>query len=331
MQLHLFSNAPNLYEETHLTPSKPVLVVGSINTDLVSTTSRIPLAGETILGRDFKIYPGGKGANQAVAVAQLGHPVRIIGRVGSDSFGHEARTHLNRAGVDTELVETHEGPSGIAVICVSETGENSIIVTPGANGSLTPAYLDQHRCVIRDAGAVLTQLEIPLETVEYLSEICWREGVPLILDPAPAATLADRVLRHVRWLTPNQGEAAFYANDSAELMKIEPREALQRLQQKGVQGVLLKLGKEGVLVGDRDGRISAMPAFDVEAIDTTAAGDAFNGGFAVGLMMGMSVVESARFATAVAGISVTRPGAQPSMPTKQEVEQFMAEQAAKVP
>lgn len=310
---------------------KPVLVVGSINTDLVSTTDRIPLAGETVLGSEFKIYPGGKGANQAVAVARLGYPVGMIGCVGSDSFGREARTHLNNAGVDTELVETHDGPSGIAVICVSKTGENSIIVTRGANGSLTPTYVEQHRSAIRNASAVLTQLEIPLETVECLSEICWREGVPLILDPAPAATLADGVFKQVRWLTPNRGEAAFYAGDSAETKETDPRKALERLLQNGAQGILLKLGKEGVLVGEREGKIEFVPAFDVEAIDTTAAGDAFNGGFAVGLMKGMSVMESARFATAVAGISVTRLGAQPSMPTLREVEQFIAEQAARVP
>lgn len=304
--------------------------MGSINTDLVSVTARIPLAGETVLGSDFKIYPGGKGANQAVAVARLGYPVRMIGRVGNDSFGREARIHLNSAGVDTELVKTNEGPSGIAVICVSATGDNSIIVTPGANGTLAPSHLEQHYLEIRNAGAVLTQLEIPLETVEYLAEICSREGIPLILDPAPAVTLSDSLFKHITWLTPNLAEATFYAN-GVGATEFEPRRAVQKLLQKGAHGVVLKLGQEGVVVGDGDGKINALPAFDVQAIDTTAAGDAFNGGFAVGLMKGMNVVESARFATAVAGISVTRQGAQPSMPTLKEVEQFVADQAAKVP
>lgn len=309
---------------------KPIVVVGSINTDLVSVTARIPLAGETVLGSDFKIYPGGKGANQAVAVARLGYPVRMIGRVGSDSFGREARIHLNSAGVDTDLVETDDGPSGIAVICVSATGENSIIVTPGANGTLSPSRLAQHHAEIRNAGAVLTQLEIPLETVEYLAEICSREGIPLILDPAPAANLPDSLFKHVLWLTPNLTEAGFYANQGVGAMEFEPRSAVRRLRQRGVHGVLLKLGNKGAVLGDEDGKIETLPAFEVQAIDTTAAGDAFNGGFAVGLMKGMNAVESARFATAAAAISVTRPGAQPSMPTLNEVEQFIAEQTTKV-
>lgn len=313
-----------------MSKSKPIVVVGSINTDLVSVTARIPLAGETVLGSDFKIYPGGKGANQAVAVARLGYPVRMIGRVGSDSFGREARIQLNSAGVDTDLVETNDGPSGIAVICVSATGENSIIVTPGANGTLAPSHLAQHHAEIRNAGAVLTQLEIPLETVEWLAEICSREGIPLILDPAPAANLADTLFKHVSWLTPNLTEAVFYANEGVGATEFEPRRAVRRLRQRGVHGVLLKLGKNGAVLGDGDGKIETLPGFEVQAIDTTAAGDAFNGGFAVGLMKGMNVVESARFATAVAAISVTRPGAQPSMPTLNEVEQFIAEQTAKV-
>ncbi|HTU49920.1 MAG TPA: ribokinase [Acidobacteriaceae bacterium] len=310
---------------------KPIVVVGSINTDLVSVTARIPLAGETVPGSDFKIYPGGKGANQAVAVARLGYPVRMIGRVGSDSFGREARIHLNSAGVDTDLVGTNDGPSGIAVICVSSTGENSIIVTPGANGTLSPSHLAQRHAEIRTAGVVLTQLEIPLETVQYLAEICSREGIPLILDPAPAANLPDSLFKRVSWLTPNLTEAAFYANEGVGTAEFEPRSAVRQLRQKGLHGVLLKLGHEGVIVGDGDGKIESLPAFDVQAVDTTAAGDAFNGGFAVGLMNRMNVLESARFATAVAAISVTRPGAQPSMPTLNEVEQFIAEHPARVP
>lgn len=313
-----------------MSKSKPIVVVGSINTDLVSVTARIPLAGETVSGSDFKIYPGGKGANQAVAIARLGYPVRMIGRVGSDSFGREARTHLKSAGVDTDLVGTDQGPSGIAVICVSASGENSIIVTPGANGTLAPSHLDQHQAEIRNAGAVLTQLEIPLETVVYLAEICSREGIPLILDPAPAANLPDSLFKHVSWLTPNLTEAIFYANARRSASEFEPRIAVRQLRQRGVHGVLLKLGNKGTVLGDGDCKIETLPAFQVQAIDTTAAGDAFNGGFAVGLMKGMSPVESARFATAVAAISVTRPGAQPSMPTLNEVEQFIAEQTARV-
>lgn len=313
----------------HLSNLKPVVVVGSINTDLVTVTPRIPTAGETVLGSDFKIYPGGKGANQAVAVARLGYPVRMIGRVGSDSFGREALMHLNRAAVDTGLVEVNEGPSGIAVICVSSDGDNSIIVTPGANGTLTPAHLDQLYAEIKNAGAVLAQLEIPLDTVEHLAEICSREAIPFILDPAPASTLPDSLFKHVTWLTPNLTEATFYTKEDVGTTKFDPGSVVEHLRRKHVQGVLLKLGQDGVVVGAGEDKIEAVPAFDVQAVDTTAAGDAFNGGFAVGLMKGMSVIESARFASAVAGISVTRHGAQPSMPTLREVEQFIAEQAAR--
>jgi ribokinase len=306
---------------------KPIVVVGSINTDLVSVTERIPLVGETVLGGSFQIHPGGKGANQAVAVARLGYPVRMIGRLGSDSFGREARAHLENAGVDTGLVGTSEGPSGVATICVSSKGENCIIVTPGANALVTPADVDAHAEVIRNAGAVLAQLEIPLETVEYLSKICSREQVPLILDPAPAADLPESVFRNLAWLTPNQTEANHYARRCSDAAQDDTTSMVQRILRLGIQGLVLKLGAAGAVVAENTGNVATVSAFEVKAVDTTAAGDAFNGGFAVGLMKGLNPAESARFASAVAAISVTRRGAQPSMPTIKEVEQFIAEHA----
>lgn len=303
---------------------KPIVVVGSINTDLVSITDRIPIVGETVLGRSFQIHPGGKGANQAVAVARLGYPVRMIGRLGSDSFGRDARTHLENAGVDTELVGTSEGPSGVATICVSAQGENCIVVTPGANSLVTPADLDAHAEVICNAGAVLTQLEIPIETVDYLAALCSRQRVPLILDPAPAADLPKSVFKNLAWLTPNQTEANHYAWGCGGVAEGDAGSIVPRLVQLGIQGLVLKMGAQGAMVAGSVGAISTISAFAVEAVDTTAAGDAFNGGFAVGLMKGFSPIESARFASAVAAISVTRHGAQPSMPTLNEVEQFIA-------
>lgn len=305
---------------------KPIVVVGSINTDLVSLTDRIPLVGETVLGSDFKIYPGGKGANQAVAIARLGYPVRMIGRVGTDSFGRDALEHLKSAGVDTKLVGTSDGSSGIAVICVSAKGENSIIVTPGANATLTPSDVDEHISVIRGASAVLAQLEIPIETVERLGELCAQEGVPFLLDPAPAAVLPDNLFLYITWFTPNQMEAAFYANGKADGTQFKSSVVADELLRKGVRGVVLKMGADGVFLSTSEGALESIPAYAVRAVDTTAAGDAFNGGFAVGLAKGMSPIESARFASAVAGISVTRRGAQSSMPTIQEVEQFLAQQ-----
>ncbi|WP_231737828.1 ribokinase [Terracidiphilus gabretensis] len=307
---------------------KPIVVVGSINTDLVSLTERIPLAGETVLGSDFKIYPGGKGANQAVAIARLGYPVRMIGRVGTDSFGRDALQHLKSAGVDAELVGTSDGSSGIAVICVSAKGENSIIVTPGANATLTPPDVDEHISVIRGASAVLAQLEIPIETVEHLGELCAQEGVPFLLDPAPAAVLPGRLFSRITWFTPNQMEAAFYANGKADGTQFKSSSIADELLRKGVHGVVLKMGADGVSVFTNERDLESIPAYAVQAVDTTAAGDAFNGGFAVGLAKGMSPIESARFASAVAGISVTRRGAQSSMPTIQEVEEFLVQQTS---
>lgn len=306
---------------------KPIVVVGSINTDLVSVTERIPLAGETVLGSSFQIHPGGKGANQAVAVARLGYPVRMIGRLGSDSFGREARTHLENAGVDTGLVGTSDGPSGVATICVSSKGENCIVVTPGANWLITPADLDAHAQVIREAGAVLAQLEIPLKTVEYLAQICSRAQVPLILDPAPAADLPAGIFKNVTWLTPNQTEAKHYAPGCEGGLNGDVKVMVREVLELGVRGLVLKLGAQGAIVAEGIGSICMVPAFKVKAVDTTAAGDAFNGGFAVGLMRGLNPAESARFASAAAAIAVTRAGAQPSMPTIDEVEQFIAEHA----
>ena len=298
---------------------KPVVVVGSINTDLVAVTSRIPVVGETIFGKDFQIHPGGKGANQAVAVGRLGYPVRLIGRLGNDAFGSQLRTHLTSAGVDIAGVATSEGASGVAVVVVSDDGENIIVVTPGANANVTPQDLDTNLEIIRQAGIVLAQLEIPLETVEHLAGICSREGVPLILDPAPARELPSGIFKHIHWLTPNETEAAFFTG----MAGLDPAEIANVILNKGSRGVVLKMGGHGAFLAAKTGFAESVIAFPVKAIDTTAAGDAFNGGFATALMLGKSPLESAQFANAVAGISVTRAGAQPSMPSMAEVEAFL--------
>ena len=309
---------------------KPIVVVGSINTDLVAIARRIPAIGETVIGTDFQIHPGGKGANQAVAVARLGYPVRLIGRLGNDSFGAQLKTHLEQAGVDIVGVSTSEGTSGVAVIVVSHQGENSIVVTPGANAKVTPQDLEANIGIIRGAGAVLAQLEIPIETVEALSLICAREDVPLILDPAPAKALPPEMFKHIAWFTPNQTEAEFFAGNHLNgASKLAPADVAALILRKGSSGVVLKMGAEGVYLASTSGEGEAVPAFEVEAVDTTAAGDAFNGAFATGLMLGKSALQSARFATAVAGISVTRAGAQPSMPGMAEVQQFLDDHSAR--
>jgi ribokinase len=307
---------------------KPIVVVGSINTDLVSVTRRIPSVGETVIGTEFHVHPGGKGANQAVAIARLGYPVKLIGRLGNDDFGSQLRSHLERAGVNIAGVAISEGTSGVAVIVVSERGENSIVVTPGANSKVTPQDIESNLDSIRNAGMVLAQLEIPIETVDYLAAICAREGVPLILDPAPAMKLPPSIFNRIAWLTPNQSEAAFYI-DGAELAANGhlPDEIAKELLSKGSHGVVLKMGERGAFLASGEINGTPIPAFKLHAVDTTAAGDAFNGGFATGLMLGKSPAESARFASAVAGISVTRSGAQPSMPSMTEVERFLQDSA----
>jgi ribokinase len=304
---------------------KPIVVVGSINMDLVATAGRIPVVGETVAGNDFQTHHGGKGANQAVAVARLGYPVELIGRLGTDRFGDELCEGLTREGVDVTGVKRVDGSSGIAVIVVSSRGENSIVVIPGANATLSATDLEGYVEQIRGASMVLAQLEVPMETVLRLAEMCAREGVPLMLDPAPAQTLPDQMLPLITWFTPNETEAEFFAN----CLRPQDNEAdhtaavSQALLQTGVRNLLLKRGERGFYVAAAGGESKSHPAYTVSAVDTTAAGDAFNGAFAVALANGTSPFESASFAAAAAAISVTRIGAQSSMPTLKEVEGYL--------
>ena len=305
-----------------------IVVVGSINIDLVVTAPRIPVPGETIQGDDFHQHFGGKGANQAVAAARLGYPVEMIGRVGTDGLGEQARRSLAEAGVDVGGVESAEGPSGVASITVNRSGQNTIVISPGANAHVTPEYLDRHQERIRRAGMVLAQLEIPMSTVEHLAELCERYGVPLILDPAPAHKVSAELMRRVAWFTPNETEAAFYRRETEQEQDgADPEKVAQSFLKKGVNAVAMKLGSKGVLVATRDERPAIVPALSVKAVDTTAAGDAFNGAFAVGLMRGMSRLEAAQFACAASALSVTRRGAQPSMPSLEEVDSLLREYA----
>jgi ribokinase len=303
---------------------RPIVVVGSINLDLVAGADHIPQVGETITGKSFNTFFGGKGANQAVAAAKLGYPVSMVGNVGNDSFGSQLRKGLSEVGVDTTHVSTVENSSGTALITIGSGGENSIVVVPGANGDLTPKALEKAAPVLERAGFILAQLEIPLETVEYLSEFAERHSVPFILDPAPARELPKTLLRRITWITPNETETQQLLRNHEQ----NPSDAADELLALGVQNVLLKLGSRGCLIARPSNAKEMIPAFAVEAVDTTAAGDAFNAGFAVGLLRGYSPHRSATFASAVAAISVTRAGAQPSMPSADEVEQFLRKQPA---
>jgi ribokinase len=302
---------------------KPIVIVGSINMDLVARASRIALAGETLIGTDFDTTPGGKGANQAVAAARLGHPVIMLGAVGEDVFGNALLANLKSAGVQTSAVARVSGPSGVAQIQVADNGQNSIVVVPGANALVDPALLDIHQELIQSAGIVLCQLELPLETILYTIEICASAGVQVMLDPAPAAPLPGVVFTEVAWFTPNESEAALYVGE-----ELSVEESAQHLLVRGLKGVVLKRGPEGAYVATDEGRAEWVPAFPVEAIDTVGAGDCFNGAFAVALMEGFDPWSAARFASAAAAISVTRRGAQASMPTRAEVDQFLASRNA---
>jgi ribokinase len=300
-----------------------IAVVGSINMDLVASVERIPAAGETVRGWDFQTHPGGKGANQAVAAARLGGRVRMLGKVGRDAAGELLLARLQDAGVDLACVAREDGPTGVALISVQPEGENSIVVVPGANAALTPEFVDAHRETVLGAAMVLVQLEVPIATVEHLAVLCGQHGVPLVLDPAPAQRLPEEVFRHLLWFTPNETEAAFYLGEQTIT---DAEQAARRLLSLGMKGVALKLGARGVVLATQDGTMERLPAFEVEAVDTTAAGDTWNGGFAVGLTSGWSVKEAGRFAAAAAAISVTRRGAQPSMPTREEVERLLQRQ-----
>jgi len=287
--------------------------------DMVTLTPRIPRTGETVIGSGFGTTPGGKGANQAVAAARLGYPVHMVGSVGSDVYGPVLLDKLSQAGVGVTAVESVDGPSGLAPMFVSESGENAIVVVQGANGKVDAATVDRHAELIRSAGMVLCQLEIPMATISYTLVLCAEAGVPVMLDPAPAAALPEAIWNQVSWLTPNETEAAHYlAGDTS------PEEAAQRLLEKGIKGVVLKRGGEGSYVAVAGGKGAWVPAFKVDAIDTVGAGDCFNGAFAVGLLEGLDPWAAARFASAAAAISVTRRGAQASMPSRADVDKFLA-------
>ena len=307
---------------------KPIIVVGSINMDLVAHARQIPVPGQTVIGTGFDTTPGGKGANQAVAAARLGYPVKMIGAVGApregnfDVFGQALLDNLAEAGVDTASVARVSGPSGIASILVAENGENSIVVVPGANAKMDCATIDRQAALIRSAGMVLCQLELPLETVRHTLALCAEAGVPVVLDPAPAAQLPNEAFRQATWFTPNETEAAFYLGAISA-----PEQAARQLLDMGLKGVVLKRGAEGAYVAVAGGKAAWVKPFSVQAVDTVAAGDCFNGAFAVALLEGQDPWAAARFASAAAAISVTRRGAQASMPSRAEVDAFLTARA----
>ncbi len=301
----------------------PIVVIGSSNTDMVVRVPRIPRPGETVLGKDFLMNPGGKGANQAVAASRAGGRVSLVARLGDDIFGRQAIENFLRDGIDVRFVRRSPGtPSGVALINVDGSGENSISVAPGANALLSVSDVEAADELLSTAGILLLQLETPLEAVVAAARMARSRGVPVILNPAPASRLSGDVLGLVSVLTPNESEAASLTGLPLENERTAER-AAGRLRRSGVRAVVITMGERGAYVSS-DEFSGLIPSFKVEPVDTTAAGDVFNGTLAVGLAEKKSLAESLRFAMAAAALSVTKPGAQASAPRRWAIEEFLA-------
>ncbi len=302
--------------------TSPIYIIGSSNTDMVVKSGRLPAPGETILGGTFFMNAGGKGANQAVAAARLGGNVSLIANLGDDLFGRQAHTQFHKEGINTDFITFDTAhPSGVALITVDAQGENCIAVAPGANGNLTPDLLRTFFNFIASPAIVLVQLEIPITTVEFIIEQCSALSIPIIVNPAPANKILDDVWKHVFVITPNETEAELLTgirivdDDSA-------RKAAQAFHQKGIKNVVITLGKRGAYWSDNmsDGFVAAP---SVSVVDTTAAGDCFSGALAVALAEKKSLAQAVKFASVSASISVTRMGAQASLPSRKEVDTIL--------
>lgn len=306
-----------------------IVVVGSLNMDLVACAARIPVVGETLTGHTYFDEPGGKGANQAYAVARLGGQVAMLGRVGSDDFGRRMRENLQQVGCDVSRLATiPDSVSGIALIFVADDGHNSIIIVPGANDQLSPNDVEAEReGLLKGSSLVLLQLENPLPTVMEAARVAHSVGARVVLDPAPAPPkpLPNELLQMVDVLTPNETEAAILAGmQPSRLDANQAAEIAEKLRGRGAKSVVVKLGDQGCLLAE-DGTPRPLPAPKVKAVDTTAAGDVFNGGLAVGLAEGVTLAQACEFANAAAALSVTRMGTQAATPSRNEVDAFIAQ------
>jgi ribokinase len=307
-----------------------IVVVGSLNMDLVARAPRIPVVGETIIGDSYFAEPGGKGANQAYAAARLGGKVAMIGCVGTDEFGKRMRDNLSSTGCDVSSISAEHGSSGVALIFVSANGQNSIVVVSGANAKLKPEHIKQNEQRLKNVKVLLLQLESPIPSVIAAAKAARRAGAIVILDPAPAPAhaLPAELLQNIDILTPNETEGTALAG--LPLGSLDPEKAVQvgnSLRNLGVPTVIMKLGEQGCMViSDKGVSLYATP--NVDAIDTTAAGDVFNAALAVALSEGHDLHLACKFANNAAALSVTRPGAQIAAPSRSEVEIFQTEQLA---
>lgn len=307
-----------IYTHTLFMKKNRIVVIGSSNTDMVVYSQHIPKPGETVLGGKFKMNPGGKGANQAVAAARLGGNVMFVASVGSDMFGKESVQNFKSAGIDSSLVTIRENvASGIALILVDEKGENSISVASGANSSITIADIERARPAIKKASFLLIQLEIPLPIVSYAISVATQEQCPVILNPAPALHLSDHILEAVSIITPNETEAEILTGIKV-IDTNTAKQAAIALRKKGVQKVIITLGAKGAFILTDEIEVM-VPVMPVTPVDTTAAGDTFNGALAVALSEGMDLISSVRFANQAAALSVTKEGAQASIPSRSEL------------
>lgn len=299
---------------------KKIVVVGSINMDIVTNMQRYPVPGETIYGTGFGTFPGGKGANQAVAAGKLGSNVVFLGMVGDDLYGTAALKSMQKAGVDTTHVEVlKDTNTGIACIWVSGEGENCIVLDTGANGKVDVTYIKRHLAAFDDCGMVLMQFEIPLETVLWTASFCKQKGIPVMLDPAPAMLCTGELIAASEYVTPNE----------TEILKVSgcktAGEGIKRLLELGAAHVMCKEGAAGCTLIDNDVKLHC-GGFKVKVVDTTAAGDSFNAGFAVALLSGADTAEAMEYANAVGALAVTKLGAQSAMPTDLEVREFLNKQ-----
>lgn len=298
-----------------------IAVVGSSNTDMVIKTTKLPLPGETILGGDFFMNPGGKGANQAVAAARLGGKVSFIARTGDDLFGKQARQLFANENINTDFIVTDPlHPSGVALITVDAVGENCIVVASGSNGYLDQRDIDVAHEEILRSDIVLMQLEIPLGTVAYVAAIAFEAGKKVILNPAPASKISDELLAKLYMITPNETEAGLITGSEVKDIESATR-AARHLYDLGVQVVVITMGSKGALLfAGNEARL--IPSPKVDAVDTTAAGDVFNGAIAVAISEGMDLDKAVEFACKAAAISVTRLGAQASAPYREEIKGY---------
>lgn len=305
---------------------KKVVVAGSINMDLVTVCERAPKGGETLFGKEFFQVPGGKGANQAVAIGKLGTQVTMLGKIGNDSFGKDLVASMKNSGVNTEYIENSASSTGIAKIIVEANGQNRILVVSGANMDVDRAYIDRHIEVINNSDILVTQLEIPIDTVEYVLKKAKEAGKITILNPAPAAQLNDEIIKNSDIIIPNESELGIITSMPTNTLK-EIEAAAQKLLNMGVKELIVTLGSQGSLHLNKKGS-TIHSAYKVNAVDTTAAGDSFIGGL-VKNIQDDNLDEAIEFATKVSAITVTRKGAQISIPTIEEVENFKGEKNEK--